>query len=482
MTIPRTPHHPPPSLDVALIKAVHQLRAGRPVLIMDDTNRENEGDVVLAAQYATEHWIGWTIRHTSGLLCVPMPDDVADRLALPLMVADNQDPRQTAYTVTVDAREGVTTGISAADRALTARLLADSTTTAHDLVRPGHLLPLRSQPHGVADRPGHTEAAVDLCRIAGLAPVAVIAEVTCDDGTMMRGPEIAELAKRYDLATLRVADLVQWRRDRMTAGLPLTLDERGFESTQSYPASGAKGVSSDDSDMGTVSPMNVGASLSAHSDRVVRVATSRLPTRFGEFTVYAYRDHWTGADHLAIVADSLSSLPLTPTPPTLVRVHSECLTGDSLGSTRCDCGAQLSASLQAINKDGGMVVYLRGQEGRGIGLLAKIAAYSLQDAGADTVDANIHLGLPVDAREYGAAASILRDMHVTSVRLLTNNPAKVAGLTMHGITIIEQVPLLFGSSEAATYLATKRDRLGHVLPPASAATSTRNHHESEGQR
>ncbi|MGL5910033.1 MAG: 3,4-dihydroxy-2-butanone-4-phosphate synthase, partial [Phycicoccus sp.] len=337
--------------------ALDALRAGRPVLVVDDAGRENEGDVVLAAQTLTDDWVAWTVRHTSGYLCAPLPGELADRLDLPPMVAENRDPLRTAYTVTVDAASGVTTGISAADRARTARVLADPGSTASDLRRPGHLVPLRARDGGVLVRAGHTEAAVDLCRLAGLAPVGVIAELVGDDGAMLRLPGVLALGARHDLPVLAIADLVAWRQ---------------------------------------------------HHDRLARVADTVIPTGHGRFRALAYRDALTGQEHLALV----SPAGMAGRAP-LVRVHSECLTGDALGSRRCDCGPQLERALERVAVEGGVVVYLRGHEGRGVGLAEKLRAYELQDTGLDTVDAQLALGLPVDARDYAAAGGILADLGVS---------------------------------------------------------------------
>lgn len=393
----------------AVEDALRALQEGRPVIVTDDESRENEADVILAAENLTTEWLAWTIRNTSGYLCAPMPAEVADRLHLPLMVADSTDPFRTAYTVSVDAADGVTTGISAADRAHTIRLLASPSAVADDFVRPGHVLPLRARPGGVLIRRGHTEAAVDLCRIAGLAPVGVIAELVHDDGTMMRRPAAESLAAELDLPVLSIEQLVQWRR---------------------------------------------------RHDRVVRGATTRLPTAHGTFTMYGYADAETGAEHVALVspASGASAVPL-------VRVHSECLTGDAFRSLRCDCGPQLERSLARVAAQGGVVIYLRGHEGRGVGLLAKLRAYAEQDAGADTVEAQELLGLPVDAREYAAAAGILHDLGLQSVRLLTNNPDKAAGLRELGIDVVAVERLVTGTTpENRTYLRTKRDRMGHDIP------------------
>ncbi len=403
---PTTPTGPGPSADL-VEAALVALRAGRPVLVTDDEDRENEGDVVLAAGAATPAWTAWTVRHTSGLLCAPMPGPWADRLALPPMVAVNEDPKGTAYTVSVDAAAGVTTGISAADRCRTARVLADPAAGPADLTRPGHVFPLRARPGGVLERAGHTEAAVDLCRLAGVSPVGVIAELVHDDGSMMRRPAVVDLAREHGLPVLTIAELVAYRE--------------------------------------------------LH-DRVERLATTTVPTAQGRFTAYGYRDRLTGDEHLALV------------PPTglggdtpLVRVHSECLTGDVFGSLRCDCGPQLQRSLAAVAEAGGAVVYLRGHEGRGVGLVDKLRAYGVQDTGVDTVDAQTELGLPVDARDFTPAAAMLRDLGVDAVRLLTNNPAKTAALRACGIAADPVGLSLAPQPENERYLRTKRDRLGHAL-------------------
>lgn len=395
-------------IEAAVERALEELRAGRPVLVTDDESRENEGDVILAAGLASTQWLAWTIRHSSGYLCAPLTNAYADRLGLPLMVADNADPLRTAYTVSVDARDGVTTGISAADRAHTARVLADPATTAADLIRPGHVIPLRAKDGGVLERRGHTEAGVDLCRLAGLPPVAVIGELVHDDGTMMRRPAVVDLATRAGLAVLTIEQLAQWR--------------------------------------------------TVH-DRVERLSAPKLPTDHGVFTMQGYRDKLTGTEHLALV----SPRGLGNGAP-LVRVHSECLTGDAFGSRRCDCGPQLQASLAKVAASGGAVIYLRGHEGRGVGLASKLAAYVEQDNGADTVEAQERLGLPVDDREFGAAAAILADLGLQRIRLLTNNPAKVVGLRALGVDVAAQERLVVGVTETNLgYLRTKRDRLGHDL-------------------
>jgi 3,4-dihydroxy 2-butanone 4-phosphate synthase/GTP cyclohydrolase II len=391
--------------------------------------------VILAAEIATPEWVAWTIRHSSGYLCAPMTAERADALELPLMVPQSQDPRRTAYTVTVDAAHGVGTGISAEDRTTTLHVLADPSSGAVDLIRPGHVLPLRAVPGGVLHRAGHTEAAVDLCRLAGLAPVAAIAELVNDDGTMMRLPQTAALAREHGLVVLTIADLIAWRTAQ-----------------DDLPTGPAPSAAVDGADP---------------ARRVHRAATAALPTRHGDLTVHAYRDLRTGAEHVALVA--AGGLAEVPT----VRVHSECLTGDAFGSSRCDCGPQLDAALDLAAREGGAVVYLRGHEGRGIGLLAKIGAYALQDAGRDTVEANLDLGWPADRREYGAAAAILADLGVRRVRLLTNNPAKTAGLTAHGIEVVEVRGLEVGRTpHNEAYLRTKARAMGHLLPSLDHHDST----------
>ncbi|MBU3062851.1 bifunctional 3,4-dihydroxy-2-butanone-4-phosphate synthase/GTP cyclohydrolase II [Nocardia sp. NEAU-G5] len=398
--------------------AVAALAGGGPVLVVDDEDRENEGDLLLAAELATAQTVGFLVRHTSGVLCVPMPGEDLDRLALPPMTAVNEDPKGTAYTVSVDAAAGITTGISAADRAHTMRLLADPRTTPGDLTRPGHVFPLRAHPRGVLGRPGHTEAAVDLLRLAGLRPAGVIAEVVQDDGSIARLPELLILARTHGIPIISIADLID-HRNRL---------ER----------------------------------------TVTRLAETRMPTRFGEFRLMGYRDDSADTEHLAMVFGDPSGDDV------LTRLHSECLTGDAFGSLRCDCGAQLEASLREVATAGrGVVVYLRGQEGRGIGLLNKLRAYELQDGGADTVDANLRLGLPIDARRYDAGAQILEDLGVRSVRLLSNNPAKQFGLEARGIPVTRRIPLQTDPTEHNVhYLRTKRDRMRHQLEVADAIPAT----------
>lgn len=405
-------------------EAVDALRAGRPVIVADSPDRENEVDVILAAELATAEWVAWTIRHSSGYLCAPMPASRADALGLPLMVPQSQDPRRTAYTVSVDAARGVTTGISASDRSHTLQTLADLSSGPESLIRPGHVLPLRAVPGGVLHRAGHTEAAVDLCRLAGLAPVGAIAELVNDDGTMVRLEAAARIAVENGLVLVTIADLIAWR-------------------TSHGDTVEAKDAIADE--LGT-------------QPRVHETHTAYLPTRHGDFRIHGYRDLRTGAEHVALVATrGLADQPV-------VRVHSECLTGDAFGSARCDCGAQLDAALAMAAEQGGAVVYLRGHEGRGIGLLAKVAAYALQDQGRDTVEANLDLGWEADRREYGAAAAILSGLGAHRITLLTNNPAKVAGLRAHGIDVAEIRGLEVGRTpHNAAYLHTKAVSMGHVL-------------------
>lgn len=438
---PQLPTPPQVPLD-SVAAAVLALQAGLPVLVVDDADRENEGDVVLAAQLATPRWTAWTVRHTSGVLCAPMPDDLADRLGLPPMVAHNEDPRGTAYTVSVDARHGVGTGISAADRATTVRLLASAQAGPEDFVRPGHVFPLRARPGGVLERRGHTEAAVDLCRLAGLAPVGVIAEVVDDDGTLTRLPGLRALADTHGLPLISVEDLAEHLRTR--------------EAESRRPAPLEVPEITPEADAARTGP-RVGP-----GSRVARAARTVLPTASGTLQAIGYRDLLTGEEHLALIGAGPAGGD--PRPGCLVRVHSECLTGDAFGSLRCDCGPQLDAALRLAAEQGGVVVYLRGHEGRGIGLLAKLNAYRLQDGGLDTVEANSAQGLPVDAREYGAAAAILADLGLDRVTLLTNNPAKVDGLRAAGIDVVARRSLEVGlGPHNSAYLTTKRDLLGHHL-------------------
>ena len=392
--------------------ALAALRRGRPVLVLDDEDREDEGDLIVAAELMTTETMTFVLRHSSGVVCVGMDGARLDELQLPPMVRDVQDPLGTAFTVTVDARDGVTTGISAADRTRTVLTLASSTTTAGDLTRPGHVFPLRAREGGVLARPGHTESAVDLCRLAGLQPVGVLAEVMNDDGTMARRPQLVAFAAEHDLVILTVADLVQHRRRTQSV-----VEARG---------------------------------------------TAGLPTAHGRFIATCYVSTVDGTEHLALVRGAVAGHE-----DVLVRVHSECLTGDVLGSRRCDCGEQLQTSLEAIAVEGrGVVVYLRGHEGRGIGLAHKLQAYALQHEGLDTLEANLALGLPADSRNYDVAGHVLRDLGVRSVRLMTNNPAKAHGLRESGMPVSGLVPVRITPHVGnVDYLRTKRDRMAHLLGP-----------------
>ena len=400
--------------------AIADFAAGRAIVVVDDEDRENEGDIIFSAELATPELLAFMIRYTSGVVCVPMEGPDLDRLDLPLMTARNEESLRTAYTVTVDARENVTTGISAADRAHTINLLADAGSEPVDFVRPGHVLPLRARPGGVLARRGHTEASVDFARLAGLRPAGVLAEVVDDDGTMARLPRLREFADEHGLTLVSVEQLAAHRE---------ALGERLTEEQARPPL-------------------------------VTRTVETRLPNQHGEWRAVGYMGAADGAEHVALVMGEIGEgTDIT------ARLHSECLTGDAFGSHRCDCGAQLEAAMAEIAAQGrGAVVYLGGHEGRGIGLLHKLRAYSLQDAGADTVDANLRLGLPADAREFGAGAEILQDLGVSSVRLLTNNPEKVEALERHGVAVRERVPMpTFVTEDNVAYLRTKRDRMGHDL-------------------
>lgn len=423
-------------------QAIANIRAGRPVIVVDDEGRENEGDVIMAAELASQEWIAWMVRNTSGFLCAPMTNEIADRLSLPVMVADNEDMRGTNYTVSVDASDRNTTGISASDRAHTLRVLASPASTPASLRRPGHILPLRAVDGGVRERDGHTEASVELMRLAGLQPVAVISEIIADDGEMMRLPGLLELGERENLIVVTISDLIDYLNDGAIAD-----------------ASAPDAI--------------------AESSRVDFEVETTVPTLHGRFRMLAFRDRVTGADHVAIVAGELGE-------NTLVRVHSECLTGEAFGSLKCECGPQLDTALDLIQRDGGVVVYLRGHEGRGIGLVNKLKAYRLQEQGLDTLDANLALGLPADSRDYTAAVEILEHLGVGSVRLLTNNPEKSRQLAALGMKVAETVPLVVGVGEFNEgYLQAKRDRMGHMLPgdvaapnvPTTAVTTTQEVHQ-----
>ncbi len=391
-------------------QALDALRRGEPVIVVDDADRENEGDLVAAAETITERQVAFFVRHTSGVICVPLEGERLDALQLPQMVSANTDPRGTAYTVSVDAAGITTTGISAADRAATIRALVDPATRPADLQRPGHVFPLRAAPGGVLRRAGHTEAAVDLARLAGLAPAGVICEIVNDDGTMARLPELAPFGERHGLLAIGIADLIAYRR--------------------------------------------------RHEQLVRRTAEATIPTPYGEFRAIGYAGTLDGVEHVAFLRGQPEHQQ-----DVLVRMHSECLTGDVFGSLRCDCGTQLRDALRQIAEEGqGVVVYIRGHEGRGIGITHKLQAYKLQDAGRDTVEANIDLGFPADSRDYGTGAQILADLGLSTLRLLTNNPAKRAGLEGYGLQIVERVPIeTTPTTENLRYLQTKRDKLGHEL-------------------
>ncbi len=391
-------------------QAIADIAGGRAVIVVDDRDRENEGDLVAAASRVTPELIAFMVRHTSGVLCVPMEGETLDRLGLPPMTMRNEEAKQTAYTVSVDARFGITTGISAADRAHTVRVLADSATEPYELTRPGHIFPLRAVEGGVLRRTGHTEATVDLARLAGLTPAGVISEIVDDDGSMARLPRLLRFAKEEQLTIVSIADLVAYRR--------------------------------------------------RHESTIQRVAEARLPTVHGEWHAVGYRSTLDGAELIALVMGDIGDGD-----DVLVRAHSECLTGDVFGSLRCDCGPQLDAAMAAIGAEGrGVILYIRGHEGRGIGLMRKLRAYELQDRGADTIEANLELGLPADARDYGTGAQALTDLGVRSMRLLSNNPAKRAGLEGWGLQVVGRVPLPTHVNPLnLRYLLTKRDRMGHDL-------------------
>lgn len=391
-------------------EVVEAFRRGDLVVVVDDADRENEGDLVMAAQLATEEKIGFMVRYTSGLICVPMIAERLDELRLPLMVTENTDSFRTGFTISVDLAQGTTTGISAADRSKTIRALADPDSRAENFHRPGHIFPLRYKEGGVLRRAGHTEAAIDLARMAGLQPVAVLCEIVNDDGDMKRGAELETFAKEQGLLMCTIADLVAHRRR----------DER----------------------------------------LVRRGPETVIPTTYGDFRAIGYDSLVDGRQHVALVRGTVAGAQ-----EVLVRVHSECLTGDVFSSLRCDCGAQLDEALHRIGDEGrGVILYIRGHEGRGIGLMHKLAAYALQDAGRDTVEANVELGLPKDARDYGVGAQILSDLGVTTMRLLTNNPTKRAGIEGYGLSIVERVPLVTGENDHNRgYLRTKVEKLGHMM-------------------
>jgi 3,4-dihydroxy 2-butanone 4-phosphate synthase/GTP cyclohydrolase II len=389
---------------------------GEMVIMVDDEDRENEGDLIIAADAATPQQVGFMLRHTSGIICLPIVGERLDELDLPMMVARNTDVRRTAFTVSIDVRDGTTTGISASDRWKTIRAVLDPGTQPQDLARPGHMYPLRYEPGGVLKRAGHTEAAVDLARIAGHYPAGVLAEIMNDDGSVARLPELVAFAREHDLLIGTIADLIAHRRRQ--------------------------------------------------EKLVERVVEARIPTEYGTFTAVGYRSLVDDRQHIALVMGDMGDGESV-----LTRVHSECLTGDVFGSLRCDCGEQLDQAMARVAEEGrGVILYIRGHEGRGIGLLHKLAAYKLQDEGFDTVDANVNLGLPVDARDYGVGAQILYDLGVRSMRIMTNNPTKRAGIEGYGLSILEQVPLFIDANdENRGYLLAKATRLGHQMDMGQGA-------------
>ncbi len=398
------------SVFASIEDAVAAIARGEIIVVVDDEDRENEGDLIMAAEAATPETITFFVRHTSGVICAPLTGDRLDELDIPLMVRDNTESHGTAFTYSVDYVHGTSTGISAADRATTIRSLIDPATRPADLARPGHIFPLRYSEGGVLKRAGHTEAAVDLARLAGMDPAGVLCEIVNDDGTMARVPDLIEFCKVHGLLMVTIAQLIKYRRQ--------------------------------------------------NEKLIRRIAEARIPTPWGDYTSYVYESVLDGEQHVAMVKGAVQGEP-----DVLVRVHSECLTGDVFHSLRCDCGVQLHAAMEKISDEGlGVLVYLRGHEGRGIGLGHKIRAYSLQEEGRDTVDANVELGLPVDSREYGIGAQILNDLGITTMRLMTNNPSKFGGLEGFGLEITDRVPLESAPNpENIEYLRTKRERMGHLL-------------------
>jgi 3,4-dihydroxy 2-butanone 4-phosphate synthase/GTP cyclohydrolase II len=407
-------------------RAIEDIANGRMVVVVDDEDRENEGDLICAAEKVTPGHIAFMVRHCSGIICVPMEAERLDHLNLPLMAPDSSDPMGTAFTISVDAHDGTTTGISARDRAETVRVLIDPGSKPRDLARPGHVFPLRYTEGGVLRRAGHTEAAVDLARLAGLYPAGVLCEVVHEDGTVARLPALQRFAREHDLTIISIADLIAYRRRK--------------------------------------------------EKLVHRASEARIPTSVGTFRAIGYESD-DGRTHVALVKGDPSGKENV-----LVRVHSECFTGDVLGSIRCDCGMQLHEAMRRVDEEGeGVVVYIRGHEGRGIGLRHKLEAYALQDGGLDTVEANVELGFSPDARDYGVGAQILVDLGISTMRLLTNNPTKRAGLEGYGLKITDRVPLQSEpTTENVGYLKVKRDKMGHLLDAIPVEGPVQEEVESEG--
>jgi len=400
-------------------EAIEAYARGEFLVVVDDEDRENEGDLIIAADAMTMEKMNFMIRYTSGVICAPMSDERADQLDLSLMVVENTESMKTAFTVSVDLIGGTTTGISAADRSATVKALADLDRIGTDFARPGHIFPLRARKGGVLKRAGHTEAAVDLCAMAGRPPVGVLSEIVNEDGTMARVPELEKFAEEHNLLFITIADLIRYRR--------------------------------------------------RNEKLVEHFAEARIPTKHGEFAAHAYRSVLDEIEHVAYVLGDIENVE-----EPLVRVHSECLTGDLLGSIRCDCGSQLDSALEIIGEEGsGVIVYLRGHEGRGIGIGHKLRAYKLQDDGLDTVDANLQQGLPIDSREYGVGAQILADLGISKMRLMTNNPVKYGGLEGYGLDIVGRIPLRIDpNDENIRYLQTKKERLGHDLSESNEETES----------
>ncbi|OGV33446.1 MAG: bifunctional 3,4-dihydroxy-2-butanone 4-phosphate synthase/GTP cyclohydrolase II [Legionellales bacterium RIFCSPHIGHO2_12_FULL_35_11] len=389
--------------------AITAIKNGKMIILLDDENRENEGDLVIAAEHASADSINFMSKYGRGLICLPMAEEMIDNLDLPMMTQKNGSPFGTAFTVSIEAASGVTTGISAQDRAKTIQVAIDKNSTSKDLISPGHVFPLKSRKRGVLERAGQTEGSVDLMKLAGLTPAAVICEIINEDGSMSRRDQLIAFAKEHDILLVTIHDLIEYRVQ--------------------------------------------------HEKLINVVATTRLPIeKYGDFTMILFKNDLDAFEHFALV-----KVPTVANQVPLVRIHSECITGDVFSSTKCDCGSQLNQSLAHISREGGVVIYLR-QEGRGVGLTNKLKAYSLQEQGYDTVEANVHLGLPVDSRNYAIAYQILKHLGIEAVRLLTNNPHKIAAINQYGVKVVERVPVLVSSTkENAAYLKTKQEKLGHLL-------------------